>query len=159
MVFLTISTGVGGGIVLNGRPLLGLAGHFGLLGSASAAGPLEDSISGHWIASQAKTQGHDLTAIGVFAAATAGEGWANEIVDASAQKVALLSADIQLLLDPRRIVIGGGIGLAAGFLDRVRANLKALGPRLRPILVAAKLGTNAGLVGVADLARSHSRHT
>jgi N-acetylmannosamine-6-phosphate 2-epimerase / N-acetylmannosamine kinase len=159
MVFLTISTGVGGGIVLNGRPLLGLAGHFGLLGSSSPAGPLEDSISGHWIASQAKALGHDVTAVGVFAAVTAGEAWASEIVDASAQKVALLCADIQLLLDPRRIVIGGGIGLAAGFLNRVRANLKALGPRLRPMVVAARLGANAGLVGVADLARSHSRHT
>jgi predicted NBD/HSP70 family sugar kinase len=159
MVFLTISTGVGGGIVLNGRPLLGLAGHFGLLGSSSTTDPLEDTISGHWIASQAKAQGHDVTAVGVFAAATAGDAWANEIIDASAQKVALLCADIQLLFDPRRIVIGGGIGLAAGFLDRVRANLKGLSPRLRPALVAAKLGANAGLVGVADLARSHSRHT
>jgi N-acetylmannosamine-6-phosphate 2-epimerase/N-acetylmannosamine kinase len=159
MVFLTISTGVGGGIVLNGRPLLGLAGHFGLLGSSSTTDPLEDTISGHWIASQAKAQGHDVTAVGVFAAATAGDAWANEIIDASAQKVGLLCADIQLLFDPRRIVIGGGIGLAAGFLDRVRANLKGLSPRLRPVLVAAKLGANAGLVGVADLARSHSRHT
>ena len=158
MMFLTISTGVGGGIVIGGRPLLGLAGHVGLLRSLSSDGPLENVISGRWIASQAKKQGHDVTAVGVFDAAAAGAPWAQQIVDESAQKVALLCADLQLLLDPRRIVVGGGIGLAGGYVDRVRGNLADLSDRLRPNLVAARLGAHAGLIGVAALASSHSRH-
>lgn len=152
MVFLTISTGVGGGMVLDGKPLLGLAGHFGLLGSASADGPLENAISGHRIAAEARAAGHDLNAVGVFAAADNGEAWAERIVNSSAHRVALLCADIKLMLDPDRIVIGGGIGLAPGFLDRVRSHLAGLNPRLKPDLVAARLGPNAGLIGVADLA-------
>ena len=155
MVFLTISTGIGGGIVLDGRPLLGLAGHFGLLRDASSGGPIENLISGHHIAAEARAAGHDLAAVGVFAAAAAGEAWAEAIVDASAHRVALLCADIKLILDPRRIVIGGGIGLAPGFLDRVRGHLPGRPPRLTPELAAARLGTNAGLIGVADLARRH----
>ena len=154
MVFLTISTGVGGGIVLNGRPLLGLAGHFGLLHASSSAGPLEDGISGRWIASEARAKGHDTTAVGVFEATARGEAWADRIIDASAQKIALLCADIQLLIDPRRIVIGGGIGLAPGFIDRVRGHLFGLKPPLRPKLVEARLGPHAGLVGIADLSRA-----
>jgi len=152
LVFLTISTGVGGGIVVNGRPLLGLAGHFGLL-HAAAGGPLEDTISGHWIAATARSHGHDVSAVGVFAAASVGDGWATAIVDLSAQRVASLCADIQLTLDPRRIVIGGGIGLAPGFLSRIESQLAGIAPRLRPRLAAAKLGANAGMIGVADLSR------
>lgn len=157
MVFLTISTGIGGGIVLNGRPLLGLAGHFGLLHASSPAGPLEDGISGRWIASKARANGHDTDAIGVFKAADMGEAWAEQIVEASAQKIALLCADVQLVLDPRRIVIGGGIGLAPGFIDRLRSHLDGVRPPLRPELVSARLGPQAGLVGIADLASSALR--
>jgi N-acetylmannosamine-6-phosphate 2-epimerase/N-acetylmannosamine kinase len=152
MVFLTISTGVGGGVVTNGRLLRGLAGHFGLWRSPSQGSPFEDDVSGHWIAGQAKAAGFDMDARGVFAAASQGEPWALGIIDASAGKVAALCGDIQLALDPKRIVIGGGIGLAVGFLDRVTAKLAPLPPRLRPTLTPAKLGARAGLVGVADLA-------
>lgn len=151
LVFLTISTGIGGGIVINGRPLLGLAGHFGLLGSSSPEGPLENAVSGRWIASEAKTSGHDVSAVEVFAAAARAEPWADQIVSTSAQRVARLCADIQLQFDPPRIVIGGGIGLAPGFLERVRSRVAELNSRLRPDLVAARLGPHAGLIGVADL--------
>src|SRR4029077_15649090 len=74
MVFLTVSTGIGGGIVINGRPLCGLPGHFGLLRtlSESQSLPFEDGVSGHWIAAQARAVGHDTDAAGVFAAAVSG---------------------------------------------------------------------------------------
>lgn len=153
MVFLTVSTGVGGGIVLGGRPRLGLAGHFGLMQSASTEGPLEGEISGRWIAIEARAAGHDLTAAGVFEAAAHGQAWAAAIVASSARKVARLCGNIQLTLDAKRIVIGGGIGLAAGFLDRIRQELAPLPAPLRPHLEPARLGVNAGLVGVAGLSQ------
>ncbi|HTJ57324.1 MAG TPA: putative N-acetylmannosamine-6-phosphate 2-epimerase [Devosiaceae bacterium] len=155
LVFLTISTGIGGGVVINGRPLLGLAGHFGLLRSPSADGvsPFENEVSGRWIAQEAARAGHDVDAQQVFAAAANGNApWAEAIVAASARKVALLCQDLQLVFDPKRIVIGGGIGLAPGYLDRVRAHLPQFRSRLRPRIVPARLGVRAGLIGVADLA-------
>lgn len=153
IVFLTISTGVGGGVVLNGRPLLGLAGHFGLIrGPSNGAAPIEDGVSGRWMAEQARRAGKAVEAPAIFAAAAAGEGWATAILSESARKVALLCADIQLMFDPARIVIGGGIGLAEGYLDLVRAALPPTPPRLVPVLVRAHLGPQAGAIGVADMA-------
>jgi N-acetylmannosamine-6-phosphate 2-epimerase/N-acetylmannosamine kinase len=153
VVFLTISTGIGGGVVVNGKPMLGLAGHFGLLRSPSrGVAPIEDEVSGRWIAAEARKAGHAIEAPEVFAAARNGESWAKEIVLASARKVALLCQDIQLMFDPKRIVIGGGIGLAEGYLDLIRQQFPQVQPRLRPTLVAARLGSHAGAIGVADLA-------
>ena len=154
IAFLTVSTGIGGGLVLAGRPRLGLAGHFGQLHTPSVDGavPLEDEAAGLWIAARAAAEGHPLDAQGVFAAAGRCEAWAETIVEASARKVALLCQDLQFAFDPGRIVIGGGIGLAKGYLERVRAALPALKDRLRPVIVPAQLGIRAGLVGVADLA-------
>lgn len=154
LVFLTISTGVGGGVVLNGLPRLGLAGHFGLACGASSdhRSPFENEVSGNWIAAQASAVGHDMNAAAVFAAARDTEAWAKRIVVASAQKVARLCSDIQLTLEPKRIIIGGGIGLAPMYIETIQSELEYLPPRLRPRLARAILGVHAGLIGVADLA-------
>ncbi|WP_352610903.1 putative N-acetylmannosamine-6-phosphate 2-epimerase [Mesorhizobium sp. M0239] len=153
IVFLTISTGIGGGIVCNGRLLSGLAGHFGLIrGLSEDRAPLEDGTSGRWIASQALKAGFKADAADVFGRALKGEAWAGAIVSQSASRVATLCRDIQMMFDPKLIVIGGSIGLAEGYLDRVRAHLSEVPPRLSPDLVAAKLGGHAGVIGVADLA-------
>jgi N-acetylmannosamine-6-phosphate 2-epimerase/N-acetylmannosamine kinase len=160
LVFVTVSTGVGGGVVLNGRPLLGLGGHFGLMRGPSPDGqsPFEDTVSGRWIAAQAAAAGHPATAAEVFAAAPEA-AWADAIVDHTARKIARLCADIQLTFDPKSIVIGGGIGLAAGFIGRLERHLAPLRPRLRPRLLPAQLGARAGLVGVADLSTTYAQPT
>lgn len=153
MVFLTISTGIGGGVVLNGRLLGGLAGHFGQ--SRSAEWPddaLEDHISGHWIARQAAPHQSGATARDVFSAARDGHDFARRIIATSAERTALLCRNIQFSLDPKRIVIGGSIGLAEGYLAAVDRALEPVPARLRPSLHAAALGENAGVVGIADLA-------
>ncbi|MEJ6781663.1 ROK family protein [Aminobacter sp. Piv2-1] len=153
LVFLTISTGIGGGIVVNGRLLGGLAGHFGLLRSLDEdAGVLEDHVSGNWLAAQAAPHQAGATAREVFEAAAAGHAWARAIIQASVRQTALLCRNIQLVLDPARIVIGGGIGLAPGYLESVRQALGSLPPRLTPQLHAAALAERAGVVGIADLA-------
>ncbi len=153
LVFLTISTGIGGGIVINGKPLSGLAGHFGLIRSPSQGqAPFEDQTSGRWIASEALSAGYPVDAIEVFERARNGESWAADIVSRSAHRAAILCRDIQLMLDPDLIVIGGGIGLAQGYIDLMRGHLMELPPRVTPRLVAAKLGSRAGIIGAADLA-------
>lgn len=154
LVFLTVSTGIGGGIVVNGRLLGGLAGHFGLFRSLDEEHrALEDKVSGHWIAAQATPHQAGATARDVFKAATEGHEWAEAIIRASARQTALLCGNIQLALDPARIVIGGGIGLAPGYLESVRQALGGLPPRLTPQLHPAALAEKAGVVGIADLAR------
>nr|WP_237351999.1 putative N-acetylmannosamine-6-phosphate 2-epimerase [Rhizobium sp. ACO-34A] len=153
LVFITVSTGLGGGIISQGRLLGGIAGHFGQMHDVHTDGlPLENRICGPWIASEARRLGHDCEPKDVFLAADAGQGWAIGIIDGVARRFARLCCDIQLAIDPARIVIGGGVGLAAGFMDRVRAAIAAIDPAVVPELREATLGPKAGIVGIADLA-------
>jgi len=162
MVFLTLSTGIGGGIVLGGRLLLGrggLAGHVGVTAPVLCGEPphVEDGISGRFIAAEAARAGHPTDARGVFAAARAGEGWAEAILALSAARFARLLGNVQLVLAPERIVLGGGIGLAPGHIGRLRTLLEPLPSLRRPRLESAALGDRAGVVGAADLAASTTR--
>ncbi|WP_423228385.1 putative N-acetylmannosamine-6-phosphate 2-epimerase [Rhizobium tumorigenes] len=151
LVFMTVSTGLGGGIVADGRLMRGVAGHFGQMSNASGS-KVESQLCGPWIAAEAKRLGHACEPKEVFAAAEAGNAWAVGIIDGVAKRLARLCCDIQLAIDPARIVIGGGVGLATGFLDRVRKEVGALEPSAVPELHAATLGPKAGIVGIADLA-------
>ncbi len=158
LVFVTVSTGLGGGIVSDGRLLRGIAGHFGQMHDSHAGGlPLESRICGPWIAAEAQRLGHAAEPRDVFTAADAGEEWAVGIIDGVARRFARLCCDIQFAVDPARIVIGGGVGLATGFVDRVRAEVSAIGPSAVPELRAATLGPKAGIAGIADLALTHNK--
>lgn len=154
MVFLTISTGIGGGIVLNGKLRSGLAGHYGILRGYGddPSRPFEDGVAGRHFARAAAAAGHPGDAEAVFSAAAQGAEWAQNIIAQSARQVALLCQDIQLTLDPKRIVIGGGIGLAPEYLASITTCLPDLGPRLGVRPVPARCGARAGIIGAADLA-------
>jgi predicted NBD/HSP70 family sugar kinase len=67
-------------------------------------------------------------------------------------RVARLLRTIKLLFDPPIIVVGGGIGLAPGFLNEVEAALAGLPSHLRPQVVPAGKGHLAGILGATDLA-------
>lgn len=154
-VFLTVSTGIGGGVIVNGTLLNGLAGHFGQFRNEEGLEtPFESRVAGRWIAEAASLAGYDLDAKGVFEAAEHNEQWAQEIRAQSAARLGRLCANIQLALAPERIVIGGSIGLARGFIEQISASIWDLPPRQRPLLVAAQLGGHAGIVGIAHLAMS-----
>jgi len=87
----------------------------------------------------------------VFAAVEAGEGWEESIVAEAVDHLALALPGLQAVLDPQLMVIGGGVGLAAGFLPRLEAALSRFPSALKPSLVPALLGADAGLMGAADL--------
>lgn len=154
MVFLTVSTGVGGGIISGGRLLTGragLAGHVGLLQPLpEGTGIFEDGASGRFIA-QASGQPDARAA---FAAM---DMPAQEAIDASARRIGTLCHNLQLLTDPDVIVIGGGVGLAPGYLQRVEGHLAHLAPLYRPTLTAAALGSGAGVIGIAALAQQEAQ--
>jgi predicted NBD/HSP70 family sugar kinase len=155
LVFVTVSTGIGAGMVLGGRLLIGrrgLAGHLGQLrcGEGVEAPWLEHLASGTALAHDAAVLGHPGDVAGLFAAAEDGAAWAELLLDRASRRVAGGLASLQALLDPDCIVIGGGVGLAPGFLARVRLHLAGLGDLVRPDLREAALGAQAGLLGVAD---------
>jgi N-acetylmannosamine-6-phosphate 2-epimerase/N-acetylmannosamine kinase len=158
LVFLTISTGIGGGIVLGGRLRTGrsgLAGHAGITPIQTAAGiaMLEDVASGNALARRFADQGG---APAVAQAAQAGEAWAVAATDDIVVPVALALRRLQLILDPDLILIGGGLGLAPGYLHRLSVHLEQAPPLLRPTIRAAALGADAGLIGIADLAEART---
>ena len=154
MVFVTVSTGIGGGIVIDGRLAegrAGLAGHVGITPIETPEGIrlLEEVGSGRALARMG--EGRD-GAPAVAAAALRGERWAEALMDRVVAPLALALRCLQLVLDPDRIVIGGGLGLAPGYLDRLGRHLEPVPALLRPTICAAALGADAGLIGIADLA-------
>jgi N-acetylmannosamine-6-phosphate 2-epimerase / N-acetylmannosamine kinase len=158
LVFLTISSGIGGGAVIGGMLLTGrggMAASIGLqrMGLSVDCDPVEDHAAGLWMARAARDAGRDGDAVSVFAAAARGEEWATAIVGQSADAVANLAHNIQLMFDPPCIVIGGGIGLAPSYLDLLNLRLAALPPAQKPELRPAALGKHAGVIGAADLAQ------
>ena len=158
-VFLTVSTGVGGGIVVNGHLLTGrtgLAGHFGQLRGADGK-RVEDRVSGRAMERQARTLGFKMTVPEIFEEVRNGAPWAESIFDASARGVAALCADIKLTLDPAHIVIGGGIGLVPMYLERVKSHHCDLTTELQPKLSPAALGVNAGVLGIAALHKAKEK--
>jgi predicted NBD/HSP70 family sugar kinase len=82
------------------------------------------------------------TARDVFAAAAHGDPRAAELLDDQARALAAGIRAVRALLDPELIVLGGGIGMRRGVVERVRT---ALEPGA-PIEVSA-LGEDAGLIG------------
>ncbi|MBN9018679.1 MAG: putative N-acetylmannosamine-6-phosphate 2-epimerase [Rhizobiales bacterium] len=162
LVFLTISTGIGGGVVLGGALRIGRSGVAGSAGltrlrPSGDGGPIESVASGRAMAAAVKAVGIDADAPAIFLAAARGEAWAVGIIDRSADLVAGLIGNIQLLFDPDIVVIGGGVGLAEGYRERLELRLAGQPPLMRPELRAAMLGRNAGVIGVADHARRMSK--
>jgi N-acetylmannosamine-6-phosphate 2-epimerase/N-acetylmannosamine kinase len=157
LLFLTVSSGIGGGAVVGGRLLRGSGGLAGHVGQIPVPVPgkryqrLEDLASGFAIAAAARAAGHDADAKQVFAAMAAGESWAEHIVVEAVDHLAMALPGLQALLDPQIMVIGGGVGLAAGFLPCLEAALSRFPSALKPSLAPALLGADAGLLGAADL--------
>ncbi|MGH7212975.1 MAG: ROK family protein, partial [Acetobacteraceae bacterium] len=156
LVFVTVSSGIGGGIVAGGRLLRGARGVAGSLGQVIWGGDpgrsLEACASGFGMAAAAHSAGYATDAVGVFAAARDGAAWADHILADAARMLAAALVSLQAVVDPECIVIGGGVGLADGFLTRVQAALAGFPSALVPDLVTAELGVDAGAIGAADLA-------
>ncbi|OED41339.1 hypothetical protein AB833_10025 [Chromatiales bacterium (ex Bugula neritina AB1)] len=150
MAYLTISTGVGAGLILNGKPLFssrGLIGHVGFTSSAYSTrlcgsgrvGTVESIASGKAIVSLAEEAGYAADTIAVFEAFRRGEPWASEIVKQSAAAIAALSADLAAILDLECIVLGGSVGLADGYCNEVNNAQRDLPPLFQVAVVASAL--------------------
>lgn len=163
--YITVSTGVGGGIVLNGLPIKsadGLAGHLGFMSSPLAMrqcgsgrfGTVESVAAGRAILASAIEAGHQVSsAKQVYDAALNGDVWAKKIIQKSAQAIALLCADLRALIGVEKIAIGGSIGLAQGYLDQVKHFLAEQPELFRPTLSPVQLGHDSALIGALALTR------
>lgn len=166
-VFVTISTGVGGGLIIHDRVWRGAHGIAGEIGHVSALpggpvagsgfdGALEAVASGSAIARDASFAiGRPVTTPEAFELARAGDRRALKIVDNAARYLGLAFADVQKFLDPDVIVVGGGVAEAGDFLmDRIRSVADEYSRGFAPATIRpAVLGPDAGVIGAALAAR------
>jgi predicted NBD/HSP70 family sugar kinase len=155
---LTLGTGIGGGIVVDGRLYRGAHGAAGEWGYMLLDGRVwEDhaSLRGLAVAAQAARPGCGFDARAVYAASDAGDAQMAEVVARWLGLLATGIANLIVAFDPARVVIGGGIAARGpAFIDELRAELH--GRRLRPEfqgveLALASAGNEAGLLGAARL--------
>jgi glucokinase len=165
-VYVTLSTGIGGGIfvgeeVLRGaHGLAGEIGHMVLLpggpsGGDGHGGTWEALAAGRSIARDASyVFSRNVTTEEAFALAQAGDRRALGIVDQAARFTGLALANLVKVVDPAGFVLGGGmVGVGPFYLDRVRAALAAALAGYPPAVVrVAELGGDAGVIGAAAVA-------
>ena len=137
LLFITVSTGIGGGIISRGKLLLGAEGYAGEIGhmTIDASGPLAKSTTpGAWealcsgtalariaterinageasslAASLADTGTEALTARDVFAAYHLGDKLAQSVIADGVRHMAVALTSLVNILNPGKIIIGGGL--------------------------------------------------
>jgi len=170
LVCLTVGTGIGAGIVLDGalyRGRFGIAGEPGHVCvvcdgepcGCGNAGCLEQYASGTALARYVRERGGTATGAEITALARGGDEVALEAFRLVGWWLGRGLADMASLLDPGLFVVGGGVADAGDLLlEPARASfaehLSGRGHRPLADVRLASLGNAAGVVGAADLARS-----
>jgi glucokinase len=185
MVFLTLGTGIGGGIITNGRLIHGFGDNAAELGHvviemdgrlcgcgqkgcveayASAKSTVKRAVEAikagrpSSLAEIHNAKGQ-ITAKDIYEQLAAGDALAKEITDGTAKALGILCVSMLHVTGPRRIVFAGGM-IAAGdlLLDRIRHYFRQYIWPLKPEnleICFATLGENAGMIGAAALARNY----
>ena len=178
VVMITLGTGVGGGIIIDGKIISGFHGAGGEIGhikmrdqeketcGCGGHGCLEQYASATGIVRLAKerlaqgdvqsvlTSVDDLTAKAVFDAAREGDAVAGELVDTLCTMLGTAMANIAAVADPEVFVIGGGVSRAGEILlSGIRRNYreKAFHACQDAQIVLATLGNDAGMYGCVRL--------
>ncbi|MGV9562833.1 ROK family protein [Streptomyces sp. NPDC003480] len=162
--YILIGTGLGMGVVSEGRLFTGARGGAGEIGFLPWPGrqkpqTLEDAVSGVAVVESARAFGMagQLTAKAVFDAARQGHPAAARAVELEGERIAHTVAAAAAVLDPDLVVLGGGVGHSVDLLLRpVRETLRALTP-LRPKIVPSRLGEDAVLLGALATALGTAR--
>ena len=167
---MVVSTGIGGGLVLDGAPYYGRTGNAGHVGHVivdtdgppcicGARGCAEAIASGPHLAQWAQSQGWTgADAKELADAAAAGNELALKAFRRGARAIAAMIASVGAVCDLDLVVLGGGVANAGPVLfDPLREELPTFAgleflSGLR--VVPAALGGEAGLVGAAALLRA-----
>lgn len=162
-VYVTVSTGIGAGIVLNGRLWRGRHGIAGELGhitvmpggpvsGAGLDGALEAVASGTAIARDASyALNREVSTAEAFALAAQGHPAARRVVTQAMRAIGVALADLQKVLDPEVFVIGGGVASVGDpFFQGVQAAADEYAAGFAPVTIRrAQLGPDAGVIGAA----------
>ena len=180
-IFLAVGTGIGAGILVDGRVLRGHADIGGAIGWLALDRPFRDAYtecgcfeyhaSGPGLTSVARdllatTPGYggelrglgpsELTTMRLFEAYDRGDEIASRVLHEAIDFWGMAAANLVSLFNPETIVFGGGVfGPAVRFLDEIRAEATrwAQPISMRQVeFVASTLGGDAGLYGAARLA-------
>jgi predicted NBD/HSP70 family sugar kinase len=163
---LTVGTGIGMGILINGQLFRGAHGAAGEIAdlpfgrvpagvTTRRPGPVEVAAAAQAVVSAAHERGLSQmpTAKAVFDLARDGDERAMQVVAEEALKLAHVVAVVTAVLDPGLIVLAGGIGRNADLLaDPMRRELAATIP-IVPDIVGGHLGEDAVLVGAIAAAK------
>jgi glucokinase len=162
LIGVTLGTGIGGGIVIDGKLVLGLNGTAGEIGhqvidmrpdapkcGCGNTGCLEAFAGAPRLAEAAGT----ATAADAFAAEERGDPRAHAAVEAWIDHLAIGLANLVTVLTPDRIVLGGGVAnararIVAPLRERLVAHVHLTDPE-HVQLVYAALGGRAGAIGAA----------
>lgn len=170
LLFVTLGTGVGGGLIRNGTLVSGAHGAAGEIGhlcvnpaetepcSCGRRGCLEQYGSAAGIVRLAGKAGIKAdSAKAVLALAEAGNADALSVVESVCTLLGRELANICAVFDPETVILGGGVSAAGEFLRaRVEASFRCAAfhaCRNTPVRLA-ELGGDAGIYGAAKLAMS-----
>jgi glucokinase len=183
-IFLAVGTGIGAGILIDGRVLRGAHGVAGAIGWLAldrpfrteyvACGAFESHASGEGLAKVAKAlvarrrayrgplrTSHRLTAHDVFNAFEQGDEVARAVVDQAIECWGMASANLVSLFNPEKIIFGGGVfGPATQFLDAIATEARKWAQPIsmqRVRFEASQLGPDAPLYGAAYAALQRVR--
>ncbi|GAA5146226.1 ROK family protein [Microbacterium pseudoresistens] len=153
---IVVSTGVGGGFVMDGRYVPGATGNAGHLGQVrrGAGLTLEEIASGPASASWAQSQGwRGATGEDLARDAASGDAIARAAIERSARAVGEALADAATLVDLDVIAIGGGFSrVSDDYIDLVHAALTETAAHeysRRTRVVRSSLGDEGPLIGAA----------
>jgi N-acylmannosamine kinase len=154
-LFVTVSTGIGAGLVLSGRLHLARNGFDAELGDTLCGDgrTLEEHASGSALAEIARHDGH-ASGKALCDAADRGDAAAEARLRAGIHELARKLADLVVMVGVQRSAIGGGMGLRPGYLTRLREEMDRLPALYQHEMTTAKLGADAGLHGAAALVRA-----
>jgi glucokinase len=168
--FVTVSlgTGLGGAVVVDGAVLRGhhhAAGELGFLlaGREQLRRPgllgMESLVGGPALAARARVLGFDAAdAAAVFAAAADGDPVGEQVVDELLEHLAMAVVDVCAVVDPERVVLDGSVGRSlAPHLSRL-AELVRPSLLYPPQLGVSELLPNASLVGAVTEALRLAGH-
>jgi len=163
MMYITWSTGVGGGLIIDGKlhrgghGTAGEVGHMiidpnGPLDNCGQRGCLEAFVGG---ANLARETG--LTAAELFAAAARGDKHARMVVERAARYMGMALISLTNVIDPEMFVIGGGVSRSWALVEptivETLHSSPFIKPARRPRVRRARLGDRAGQVGAVEWAR------
>jgi glucokinase len=171
-VFLALGTGIGAGIVLNGRLFHGMnwsAGEIGYLlvpGTSvkpvetGEPGALESLVGGEGIKAQWQSLWRedltilprDLVATQIFDHALEGDSLAQRVLNQSAQTLAYAIYDLAVVLNCPLFVLGGSVGMHPALWKQTQQILEQRDKRVQPQLVRSTLGADAQVNGAICLA-------